>query len=807
MIQLTIQKNLKSPVEQIASAEALEQVFNDPETYRKVCLIRQHRFAGEMDKAQQVKLSLPGLIFVADDFDVTEKEVTVYENGEEKKVMQKGKWRLQKSAHLNGLAVLDADHLKEQPERIFARWTPEQLKGLGIYLIFKTSSDEGLKVVFKARAEWGNLIDNVLEMGRQLNLPVDESGKDASRMSFAPSAQAGDILFFDKEGLFCCENAEYDNLFGDDYRQGNSGSSEKKSDSEKKVRSTEVRNFNISDYKYKGVEIQKIVDCWVGDRIPQEGERHKTSLALADELRYITDSDPVVIEGILRSQPWVDDIVKERHENVAQTVKSALAFREEKRIPKRMYHALLDAGVGMFDGISPSKLPYEEWHQRLTKIRLGCYGSAIADIDSNWIKPGGIVISGGMFDALLTDTWYQDWEGYPHRLNAISIAIGKPASGKGFAAKQDEYIMDVMRREDAEGRDEEKLYKEGLNERETSQKEQKKDALKRPTKPVRYCPVKTSNNVFYRRLENAKVPMPDGTVYYRHLYMFASELLSFVKATGNFQEKRDLLLQSFHNEMNGVDYANKDSVNAVMPVHFILVATGTSTSLKKLINPQNIGDGLATRISCFLMPDEHFKMRPYNAKPRSMKAANELVHWGEKFATLKGEIKGLGKLTRHIYNLVAMRAEEAASCDDRPTLQMCMRMQDKLMAICIPHVLSTQNSWEDLQRTMTVKITKQHLDFASLMFDVLLSCEDALFGQLWQDYFDNEERDAPVRSTTNKTAQFFKLLPDNFTTAEVKSIWGYSSKSTASDKCKELVDQKLVRKISQGHYQKLVSAI
>jgi hypothetical protein len=174
---------------------------------------------------------------------------------------------------------------------------------------------------------------------------------------------------------------------------------------------------------------------------------------------------------------------------------------------------------------------------------------------------------------------------------------------------------------------------------------------------------------------------------------------------------------------------------------------------------------------------------------------------------LKGEIKGLGKLTRHIYGLVSMRAEEADSCGDQPTLEMCMRMQDKLMAICIPHVLSTQKSWEDLQRTMTVKVTQQHLDFATLMLDVLLSCEDALFGQLWQDYFDNEERDAPVRATTNKTAQFYQMLPDNFTTAEVKSIWGYSSKSTASDKCKELVDQKLAKKISQGHYQKLVSAI
>ena len=387
---VTLQKDFKSAVAKIVTAGELERVFNDPETFKKVTKIRQLRKAGNMKEATEVKQSLPGIIFVADDFAETEKDGVT------------AKWRLQKSAHLNGLAVIDADHLTEHPRDIFSRWTPEQLKALGIYLIFITSSEEGMKVVFKARKEWGNLIDNAIEMGRQLGLKADESCKDASRMSFAPSRQAGDILYFDPEGMFSQDNPEYDQLFGEDYRQGKSDSKDKK------VRSSEVRNFNIQDCKYKDVEMQKIVDCWVGSDIPQEGERHKTSLALADELRYITDSDPVVIEGILRAQPWVEAIVKERGENVGQTVKSALAYREEKRIPKRMYHALIDAGVPMFSGISASKLPYDDWYQRLRKIRLGCYKSAIAYIDSDWIKTGGVVISGGMYATLLTDCWYQD---------------------------------------------------------------------------------------------------------------------------------------------------------------------------------------------------------------------------------------------------------------------------------------------------------------------------------------------------------------------------------------------------------------
>lgn len=367
--------------------------------------------------------------------------------------------------------------------------------------------------------------------------------------------------------------------------------------------------------------------------------------------------------------------------------------------------------------------------------------------------------------------------------------------------------MEVMQEADAPGRERERLYKEGLNERETSQKEQKKEALKRPTEMVRYCPVKTSNNVMYRRMQNATVPTADGGLYYYHLYTFASELLSIVKASGSFQEKRDMMLQSFHNEKNGVDYSNKDSVNGIMPVHYILVATGTSTSLRKFVNPSNIGDGLATRLSVFVMPTGNFKMRPLTKKPKSMAAANEMKKWSRRMDGLHGEVKGLEKLVAHVYKMVAARMEEAANEGDEATLTMLKRMQDKVMAICIPQVVSTQKSWEEFQQTMTVKITKQHLEFATLMFEILFACEETLFGLMWQDYFDNEERDTQTRAVYDKTSDYFESLPQEFTTKNVMDIWGYSSNTTASARITTLIKSGAVKKISHGHFQKLRTAI
>lgn len=798
MAKISIQKNLLAETEKITTAEQLEEVFNNPETFNKVNKVRELLGKNNKKVANEVKQTIEGLIFVADDFAECEKPVKTFENGKEKEVMVKGKWRLQKSAHLNGLAVLDVDHLVQDPRELFKQWSEEQLRELGVLLVFITSSNKGIKFVFIARKEWGNLIENSLELARQLGLKADESGKDASRMSFAPSRQAGDILFYDPERMFSYENPEYDQLFGEQYRSEDGKNNASKS--------LEVKEFRISECQYKAIPIQKIVDCWVGNTLPEPGTRHKTSLELADQLRYICDSDPVMIEGILRAQTWVQDIIKERGENVTQTVKSALAFKEEKRIPKRMYRALKAAGVDELAGISKMRLPYADWAKRLLKLPLGCFGPALGYIDNDEIKPGGVIAAAGMYDTLLTKCSYLGSDGYSHRLNILALVIGKPATGKGFAVLQDKYIMDVMVKADAPGRELERKYKEGLNERETSQKEQAKDALKRPDAIVRYCPVKTSNNVFYRRQQNAVITLGDGTEYNLHLYTFASELLSIVKAGGSFQEKRDMMLQSFHNENNGVDYNNKDSVNGIFGMYYNLVATGTVDSLKKFVNPQNIGDGLATRLSVFVMPEGNFKMRPLCTKAKSMAAAEEMMEWGRKLDALQGEIKGLKKLVTHVYTLVAARAEEAANNGDEATKTMMMRMQDKVMALCIPQVISTQKSWEEFQQTMTVKITNQHLEFATLMFEVLSSCEEYLFGQMWQDYYDGENRDSQPRITYDKTNEYFQSLPNEFTTQNVMDIWGYSSNATASTRIKDFIDAGMVKKLSRGHYQKLTNA-
>ena len=107
---------------------------------------------------QQKKTSLPAII------------PTAYFTESTDRWKRTALWRVQANGYLTGLAVLDADHVSD-PEAVIKEWLArEDFKDLGILWIFITPSGEGIKVVFKAREEWGNLQDNAYEMAELLGV-------------------------------------------------------------------------------------------------------------------------------------------------------------------------------------------------------------------------------------------------------------------------------------------------------------------------------------------------------------------------------------------------------------------------------------------------------------------------------------------------------------------------------------------------------------------------------------------------------------------------------------------------------------
>jgi hypothetical protein len=110
-------------------------------------------------------------------------------------------------------------------------------------------------------------------------------------------------------------------------------------------------------------------------------------------------------------------------------------------------------------------------------------------------------------------------------------------------------------------------------------------------------------------------------------------------------------------------------------------------------------------------------------------------------------------------------------------------------------------------KTGVVKIDQCHLDFANRKCEIINKCEDALFGQLLQDMFDNEARDTQLRRVYDKTARFYALLPEEFTTQDVMKTFGYTKTSAASRKCDEFIKHHVCEKIQRGIFRKLAKAI
>ena len=141
-------------------------------------LVRAGKWNENIDKYREtgeasLKRKLPAFIFQAT-FDETKS-----------KAGKMGAWRKQAATRLTGLVVMDIDHV-EKPKEVFQNVIMKECENEknGILLVYITPSGKGLKIVFKARTEWGNLIDNQHAMAKVLGVEVDESCKDASRMSF-----------------------------------------------------------------------------------------------------------------------------------------------------------------------------------------------------------------------------------------------------------------------------------------------------------------------------------------------------------------------------------------------------------------------------------------------------------------------------------------------------------------------------------------------------------------------------------------------------------------------------------------------
>ena len=728
-----------------------------------------------------------------------------------------GRWRKQAATRLTGLVVMDIDHV-DNPQEKFIEWKTLDFGKLGILLVYITPSGHGLKIIFKADAAKGNLIDNQHAMAEVLGVEVDESCKDASRMSFICKEE--DILYIDKE-LFTYENKEFGEKYDAEYRSGHSGAAAPASVACKNAQSGD-RNVGQVDVesvplKWRGYEIQRIIDARYGDKLPckDDSNRHTESLKLATDLLLMLDGDRQQVQRIVESQPWVKEIIEERDENVAQTISSAaecVAQKERKYAGSLPSKAMLEA-VKTFTG---------KTYQEITKTQAQTTSLIDDDID-RWLwewgeqiealfddfpllkdicrglkqnqYPAALFVGGGLLMTLMTRCTYHFYHRPEEirRLNNSTLIIGDPASGKSFANRLYKILAAPIVYADKVGKDAINAYREQMR-----TKGANKEKPKKPKVVVRVHPARTSNAQFIQDMVNA-VELVDGVEMQLHMLTFDTELDNtiMVQKGGSWIDKQSLELKAFHNEEDGQAYSNNDSILQDFNVTWNFIYTGTPLALKKKVNEQNFGSGLATRLSCIPLPSTRFKMLDREATI-DIESDGRLKQWAFKLDKMKGDLT-VQKIVDELYDWTARRmadAEDNGSDADEMLLKRCAYHGLNFSA---PFIV--MRHWDKIHKDGEYYCGEFDTDdtdwkLAELIVTIQYACQRYYFGAMAEAYFANKNRDASVNVRRKpKTLESFSRLSEEFTIDDVMRCFSLDQIGAAKMRVNRLLKDHLVEKI------------
>ena len=769
--------------------------------------IDQYRKTGEAS----LKRKLPAFIFQAT-FDETES-----------KTGKTGQWRKQSATRLTGLVVMDIDHV-EEPLTLYQSWVEKGLdwKALGILLVYITPSGHGLKIVFKARLEWGNLIANQHAMSSELgNVIIDESGKDSSRMSYI--CKNSDILYLDKE-LFTYENKEFGKKYDTEYRAGNSRAAATDVVASKVVKqgAGDVGQVDAESVplKWRGYDVQCIIDARYADKLPcaADSNRHTESLKLATDLLLMLDGDKALVQRIVEAQPWVQEIIEERNENVAQTVESAASCMAQKErkyassLPsKAMLTAIQEATGRSYVEITKAQTQKAivtseadisrwlwEWGAQIEA--LGEDYPIIKDITKGLKRnqyPAALFVAGGLLMTLMTRCTYRFYHRPEElrRLNNSTLIIGDPASGKSFATRLFKLLAAPIVAADKIGKEAINAYREQMR-----TKGANKEKPKKPKVVVRIHPARTSNAQFIQDMVNAKEEV-DGEPMQLHMLTFDTELdntLSLQKG-GAYIDKQALQLKAFHNEEDGQAYSNVDSVFQEFYVIWNYIYTGTPIALKKMVNEQNFGSGLATRLTCIPLPATDFEMMS-RERLVDLDSDNRLKDWAEKLDRMKGELS-VQKIVDELYDWTARRMEDAKENESKADEMLLKRCAYHGLNFSAPFIV--MRHWDQMKQDGSYWCGEFETDevdwrLAELIVNIQYACQRHYFGAMAEAYFDNKQKDASVNiQRKQKTFEAFKRLPDEFTVEDVVRCFNLGSAASARKKVTRLYRDHLIEKVGE----------
>ena len=791
--------------------------------------------------AQDIKDNSTAFIYSCYEFDETETERgTMFRH------------RRLADCHLNGLFMVDIDHV-ENPMQVWWKLRDDEELMKRIALVHITSSGFGVRIVGTADASIGNLADNQIVLAEKLGYKSDESCIDATRNSFAPKEE--DILFINEELLFNYYDEKFDKRYTQLYREKKTqplhhefpsdaethsgitqGTVPQCSASYAQLGQSPCDTEKLADLKWRGYDIQSIIDRRFADKLPCAGDsnRHKQSLILASDLLIMLDGDKQLVQRIVEAQSWVQEIIAERDENVAQTVESAakqMAKREEttsKPYPSKPMQAAIEAVTGKSYGemvhgegftekgtLNPNSLTknLDDWGKEIE----GMFGDfpLLQDVCQGLKRsqyPAAVFVAGGVLMTLMTRCWYRFYHRpqQERRLNCSLYIIGHPASNKSMADDICEALVEPMQHADAAGKAALNRYK-----KDSKKKAANKEGKDKPQGIIRIHPSRTSNGQLIEDMLNAK-EMVDGREVQLHMFTFDTELDNSItlQSGGSWINKQAMELKAFHNEKDGQMYQNSDSPVDEFRVTWNYIYSGTPIALKKKVNERNFGSGLSTRLAVIPMPKTNYEMIAFEeVTDIDWQRLARMKEWAYRLDTRCGELP-LWPLVKRLYEWTKNRMDDCREDDSEANELMLKRVPYHALNYSAPFI--DMRHWDAMHQEGGYWEGKYEVDdtdwrLCELIARIQYAMQQHFFGVLAEKYFDDMNNDVQFTGKRHqvRSIEGFNRLPEVFTREHVKIAFGYDKDNSVTKKITRLLDARLIIEVkdeSGVKYKKVSSA-
>ena len=572
-----------------------------------------------------------------------------------------GKKRSNQYALPSGLFALDVDHV-DHPEAIF-RALEDRIDELGIYVVHKTPSTRGLRLVARCRPEFGSIGENQAWLANEIHVEHDACTRDLARLSFLvpesyfyyynPAIFSDRPTFVLQNKDWAGEEASYTTPTASDAIDGQASTAGNGLTSTAGNGQTGTASLTTSQppLSVRGIPYSEIVTELIqrtgGE--PYEGERNNRLYLICRLLANITDRQPNRIFQICPRFGLSEQEVRSCCESACKSART-------EKLPFVLYKVLRDLGI------DPNGNNVREGKPKRSGSTSGsrtasrdAFSGEVADdeasleardlleVDSTPIArpvirllpeshypplirefmqtaPEDFKVATAMsclpicgFLASRVRAYYLDGE-----LQAPSFivnVIAPAASGKGSLLRIADICLEQIRAQDDIGRQEEAEYQ-----RQMRLKKNQKQQVEEPQPIVRDIPAKVSVAQLLKRMVQAR-----GL----HLISVSAEAdtLTNSNKSGVWAQKSDIyrIAQDGDGGRYGQDYKSDISFSATCKMRYNLLTLGTPGAIARAY--PDVEDGLITRCIMVELPSQFGKPMPIR-KPfsaRQMRIIQERI--------------------------------------------------------------------------------------------------------------------------------------------------------------------------------------